>query len=81
MRPGMNVTIRDLLQRVRLVVGRRRVERELHDELAFHVECEPRKLVANGMELGEAAGAERICGTVIVGTSAAVLLAGVPPVR
>ena len=39
------VNLRDLKLRLRALIARRRVERDLHDELAFHVEREARKLI------------------------------------
>src|SRR4029079_17614565 len=44
-----------LLLRVRALLAPRRVEQELDDELAFHVECETRKLVAAGLDPAEPA--------------------------
>jgi predicted permease len=41
---------RDLLLRLRAVFLRRRVERELNEELEFHIEQETRKLVVNGLD-------------------------------
>jgi putative ABC transport system permease protein len=48
------MNVRDLRLRVRALVSPRRVERELHDELAFHIERETAKHVANGMSPGAA---------------------------
>jgi predicted permease len=39
----------DLKLRIRAFFRRSKVERELEDELAFHVECETRKLIAAGL--------------------------------
>src|SRR4051794_12613246 len=41
--------IADLLSRVRALLGRKRVEGELNDELNFHLEMEARKNRARGM--------------------------------
>ena len=41
--------LRDLTLRLRALTARRRVERDLDDELAFHVERETRKLIDEGM--------------------------------
>ena len=43
------MTFRDLLLRGRALLNPQRAERELDDELAFHVECETRKLVDQGL--------------------------------
>jgi predicted permease len=43
------MTLRDLGLRLRALVRGSAVERELDDELAFHVECETRKLIDRGM--------------------------------
>jgi len=45
---------RDLVLRGRALLKQQRVERELDDELAFHVECETRKLVDQGRDPVEA---------------------------
>jgi predicted permease len=45
---------RDLRLRVRALLSPRRVERELDDELAFHLEMETRKLVAAGLSPDDA---------------------------
>jgi len=45
---------RDLKLRVRALFTPGRVERELDDELAFHIECETRKLMADGSSAAEA---------------------------
>lgn len=50
----MHFNLRDLKLRIRALVAGRRVERELDEELAFHIECEIRKHVANGLEPAEA---------------------------
>jgi hypothetical protein len=41
--------IRDLRLRIRAVLTPGRVERDLHDELSFHIEREARKLIDQGM--------------------------------
>ncbi len=46
--------LRDLRLRVRALLAPRRVERELADELDFHIERETEKLVASGLGLPEA---------------------------
>src|SRR6185295_2210492 len=43
------MTIRDLILRVRALVAPRRVEDELNDELAFHLERETQKYIDEGM--------------------------------
>jgi predicted permease len=43
------MSLRDLKLRLRALIARRRVERDLDDELAFHVEREARKLIDQGM--------------------------------
>ncbi len=48
------MTLRDLLLRVRALVSPRRVERELDEELAFHIERETHKHVANGLSPADA---------------------------
>ena len=45
-----SMTLRDLLLRVRAIVRPRRVDRELDDELAFHVERETAELIAQGCD-------------------------------
>lgn len=45
---------RDLLLRLRALIAPRRVERELDDELAFHVEREAQKLIAAGLPAADA---------------------------
>ena len=44
------MTLRDLKLRARALLSPRRVEQELDDELAFHIECETQKLVRSGMD-------------------------------
>jgi predicted permease len=48
------MTLHDLLLRLRALVASRKVERELNDELEFHIECETRKHVAAGLGAAEA---------------------------
>jgi predicted permease len=48
------MNLRDLKLRVRALFARRRVERELDDELSFHIEREIQKLIATGMTVAEA---------------------------
>jgi predicted permease len=51
----MTMNLRDLKLRARALFRPRRVERDLDDELAFHVECETRKLVEQGVVPDDAA--------------------------
>jgi predicted permease len=48
------MTLRDLLLRLRALATPRRVERELDEELAFHVERETQKHLADGMSPADA---------------------------
>jgi predicted permease len=48
------MTARDLWLRLRALLLRRRVERELHEELDFHVEMQTRKHLAAGLDAAEA---------------------------
>ena len=48
------MTFHDLKLRLRALLRPRRVEQELHEELAFHVEREARKLIDDGMTPSEA---------------------------
>jgi predicted permease len=48
------MTLRDLFLRVRALATPRRVERELDEELAFHIERETQKHLANGLSLADA---------------------------
>ena len=48
------MNLHDLLLRVRALVAPRRVERELDEELAFHLECETQKHLAAGLSPDEA---------------------------
>src|SRR5437588_2641475 len=50
----------DLLLRLRALTFRRRVERDLEDELDFHIEMQTRKNVAAGMPGSEAARRARV---------------------
>ena len=44
------MTLRDWTHRLRALVMPRRVERDLHDELSFHIERETKRLIDEGME-------------------------------
>ena len=46
--------LRDLRLRARALLRPGSVERELDEELAFHIECESRKLMAGGLDAAEA---------------------------
>ena len=48
------MTLQDLKLRLRALFARRSVERELDEELAYHIERETRKQIANGLDPGEA---------------------------
>ena len=48
------MTLRDLTLRARALFRRHRVEQELHDELAFHIERQMKKLVDEGLTPTEA---------------------------
>lgn len=48
------MNFRDLLLRARALFARNRVERELDDELSFHLEMETRKLIEQGLDPEEA---------------------------
>jgi predicted permease len=52
--------LRDLVLRIRALVVPRRVERELDEELAFHIERETQKHVAAGLSLEEARTRARV---------------------
>jgi putative ABC transport system permease protein len=54
------MTFNDFKLRIRALFRPGRVERELDDELAFHVECETRKLMAGGLSAGEAGRRARL---------------------
>src|SRR5690242_16032915 len=60
--------LRDLKLRLRALTARRRVEEDLDDELAFHVEREARKLIDGGMapERARAAAQARFGSTALV---------------
>ena len=44
------MNLRDWTHRLRALVMPRRVERDLHDELSFHIERETKRLIDEGME-------------------------------
>jgi predicted permease len=48
------MTLRDLLLRIRALVSAHRVEHELDEELAFHIERETHKHIANGLSPADA---------------------------
>src|SRR4029079_14085890 len=48
------MTLRDLLLRIRALVSPSRVDRELDDELTFHIERETHKHIANGLSPADA---------------------------
>src|SRR5262245_54705368 len=48
------MALEDLRLRVRALFMPRRVDRELHDELAFHIERETQKLMAGGLGAADA---------------------------
>lgn len=48
------MTLRDLLLRLRALATPRRVERELDEELAFHIERETQKHLATGLSPADA---------------------------
>jgi len=48
------MNLRDVILRVRALVAPRRVERELDDELAFHLECDTQKHIAEGLSPADA---------------------------
>ena len=52
--------MRDLWFRLRAVFGRGAMQRELDDEVAFHIEMEARKLEAAGMSPAEAQRVARV---------------------
>lgn len=54
------MTWRDLRLRLRALLSRRRVERELDEELAFHIEREAHKHIAAGMSRDEALALARV---------------------
>src|SRR5512144_528723 len=57
---GLRMDVRDLLLRVRALAVPRRVERELEDELAFHIERETQKQIAAGVSPAEARRRARV---------------------
>ena len=50
----LDFTFRRLTLRARALLAPRRVERDLDDELAFHIERETQKHIANGISPAEA---------------------------
>jgi len=54
------MNIRDLLLRIRALITPRRVERELHEELALHIEHETEKYVQSGLTLEAARARARM---------------------
>src|SRR5688500_1106973 len=48
------MNLRDLFLRLRALVAPRRVEHELDEELAFHIERDTQKHVANGLSAADA---------------------------
>jgi putative ABC transport system permease protein len=48
------MNLRDLKLRLRAVIARRRTERDLDEELSFHVERETQKHLASGLRPAEA---------------------------
>ncbi|MCA1559725.1 MAG: ABC transporter permease [Acidobacteria bacterium] len=54
------MNLRDFRLRVRALIAPRRVERELDEELAFHIERETQKLVATGLNLKDARARARV---------------------
>jgi len=54
------MNLRDLRLRVRALMAPRRVERELDEELAFHIERETQKHVATGLSLEDARARARV---------------------
>jgi len=51
------MSLRDLTLRIRALISPRRVERDLHDELSFHIEREARKLIDQGTPPAQARAA------------------------
>jgi hypothetical protein len=43
------MNLRDLFLRIRALVARRRAERELHEELSFHIDRERQEHIAAGL--------------------------------
>jgi predicted permease len=62
------MNLRDLALRLRALVAPRRVERELNDEIQFHLQCETDAQVARGLSLEEAraAAVRRLGSTALV---------------
>ena len=54
------MTLRDLKLRLRALIAPRRVERELDEELSFHIERETQKHVADGLRLDDARARARV---------------------
>ncbi len=50
----LTMTLRDWKLRLRALLAPRQVEKELDDELAFHVECETEKLISQGVNPADA---------------------------
>jgi hypothetical protein len=48
------MNLRDLFLRVRALVAPRRVEHELDEELAFHIEYDTQRHIANGLSAADA---------------------------
>ena len=48
------MNLRDLFLRVRALAAPRRVERELHEEFAFHIERDTQKHLADGLSPADA---------------------------
>ena len=55
----MSLNLRDWQLRARALFARRRVERELDEELSFHIEREVQKLLGEGLSAAEAQAAAR----------------------
>jgi predicted permease len=53
------MNLRDWQLRARALFARRRIERELDEELSFHIERETQKLIAKGMTVAEARATAR----------------------
>jgi predicted permease len=51
---GVTINLRDLFLRIGAVVFRRRLERELDEELAFHLERDTQQHIANGLSPADA---------------------------
>jgi hypothetical protein len=48
------MNLRDLKFRIRALMAPRRIEREMDEELAFHLECETQRHIASGASPTEA---------------------------